>query len=631
MQPPADPCCHRCGQSPREPGALHCPTCGLPLVEREQHERYARDPFLGTLLGDKYPVLARLGEGGMGAVYRSWHPDLEMDLALKVIRYDTQFQRAEARERFRQEAKVLAGLAHHAVVRFYDFGVEDDGTLFIALEYVAGDTLQWHFERGGLSVRQLVGVMQTVAEAVAEAESHGVVHRDLKPENIMLVRSDDDVPGPLQVKVLDFGLVKLREQSGRRLTGTGLIPGTPRYMAPEQCAGQDVDHRSDIYTLCTVLYEGLVGRLPFAGSVPLVAFSRKASEEAPPLPVAPHLPPELAAVLRRGLAREPKQRYASAAELAADLAALPLGPACDAPLAPVQPSATSTTGSGQAAPRTPTPTLPGVRHVPAASPSHAALGLPAAEEEDEDRAATALLDEERAATWLADDDRSATQLFDDDRSATRLFDDPAPRPDATGPAPAPGDGADAGDHERAPTELAPEGADDELSPSGGLRSVTTANRRIPTAPPVGPAPVQPFITRLAHDPMASEFEPAGGPLRASTWVLLVLGGLAAAALLVALYWRSVAPPEEARPLRRVPGAVDAGGGPVLDAGVASTTPDATAQPRDGAPTTPDGTAAPPILAPQALDRPPPSPPPAVSPSPRSPGPPRGPSGDVPEL
>ncbi len=557
MHLPADLCCHRCGQSPAVPDAQHCPTCGLRLIEREQHERYPRDPFLGSQLGGKYALLGRLGEGGMGAVYRSWHPDLGLELAVKVIRYDTQFQHEEARERFRREARVLAGLAHHAVVRFYDFGVEEDGTLFLALEYVEGHTLQHYFEQGGLKVGELVSIGRVVADALAEAARQGIGQRDLKPYNIMGRPATPGSGKPWPVKVLDFGLVKLREQAEqRRLTGTGLIPGTPRYMSPEQCAGQPVDHRSDIYTLCTVLYEGLAGRLPFEGAAPLVVFSRKASEDPPPLPEDRGLPAQLEAVVHKGLARLPADRYQSASELAVALAELQLGGAAGASLPAVRRGRAEPGAPGEGEPRTITPTLPGVKQVPAARAPKPPPAQPDGDD-PEGRAATFLIDEARAATILADEDRAATRLIDDappdplpskasDPAEERL---PGPSLAATGGADLEGARLQP---DRQPTTELPAAVAPDVTDS---RRPTAFNERIPTAPPVGPAPVQPFLTYIDDDdPLADEFEPAGQPWGAGTWALLVLGGLAVAALLVGLYLRADAPPEDTVPVRRDPGA-----------------------------------------------------------------------------
>jgi len=328
--------CHRCGV-PEGPTGDLCPRCELRLVPASEHEKAPRDGYLGSTLGGRYPILGILGAGGMGAVYRSRHPQVELPLAVKVVLPSRSFRGREAQQRFRREARVLSQLAHPSIVQFYDFGVEPDGTLFLVLEYVEGRTLQWHFEEGGLSARQLVGLTLTVLDALEHAHGRGLLHRDLKPDNIMILPGSQDPSGRLGVKVLDFGLAKLLRGSGpmERVTLTGRVPGTPRYMSPEQAAGATMDFRSDLYSLCTVLYEGLAGRLPFQAADPVSAFSMRLSHEPLPLPQRPDCSEGLRQVLLKGLARHPDQRYGTARELGDALRALEFAAAADRPLPPL--------------------------------------------------------------------------------------------------------------------------------------------------------------------------------------------------------------------------------------------------------------------------------------------------------
>lgn len=327
--------CHRCGYRSSSEQEHHCPHDGTHLVDAGEHAKSPRDLFLGTLLGGRYPILAIIGAGGMGAVYRSVQPHLEREVAIKVILPTSGMNVEDARQRFLREARAIARLSHPAVVTLHDFGVEPDGTTYMVMECVHGRTLRCVFEEGGFTTRQLVTVACSVLEALDHAHGLGIVHRDIKPENIMLEQGRGSAR-KLVVKVLDFGLVKMMG-GGVRLTQTGMLNGTPAYMSPEQAMGSAIDARSDLYSLATVLYEGLHGSIPFRSENVLLQLMQRINEDPPPLPVAAHVPPALAALVARGLARRPEERFASAQEMLDALSALDLGPAADLPLPPVRP------------------------------------------------------------------------------------------------------------------------------------------------------------------------------------------------------------------------------------------------------------------------------------------------------
>jgi predicted ATPase/serine/threonine protein kinase len=270
---------------------------------------------VGAVVESKYRIDDVLGSGGMGAVYRARHLQLERPVALKVIRGDLLGDRSVA-ERFRREAVAVARLRHPHIVTVYDYGVAPPAGAYIVMELLEGRSLRAELaERRRLDVRYALELFRQACDAVGEAHRAGIVHRDLKPENIFL----ETRGGGVFVKVLDFGLAKLEEaflQADAALSVEGVVLGTPLYMSPEQCRGEEADTRSDIYALGCVLYEMLTGRPPFVGPA-LAALIYKHVNELPPRPseVAPHLPPAIDDVLVRALAKSPDERYQTAGAL----------------------------------------------------------------------------------------------------------------------------------------------------------------------------------------------------------------------------------------------------------------------------------------------------------------------------
>lgn len=273
----------------------------------------------GTRIGI-YEVLAPIGAGGMGEVYRARDTRLGRDIALKLLA-DGLADDAERRARFDREARTLASLSHPGIVTI--FAVEEaDGKHFIAMECVEGRPLSELIPKAGFSLDRFLTVAVQLANAVAAAHKHGIVHRDLKPANVMLGPHD-------RVKVLDFGLAKLCERPSnavetalpaRDITGEGRIVGTVAYMSPEQAEGRTVDERSDVFSLGVLLYEMASGERPFKGDTSLSVLSAILREAPKPLAeVNPALPRELSRYVRRCLAKDPDDRYQSATDLRTDL------------------------------------------------------------------------------------------------------------------------------------------------------------------------------------------------------------------------------------------------------------------------------------------------------------------------
>ncbi len=269
------------------------------------------DPLIGRTVADgRYEVLARLGTGGMGTVYRVRQHPLERMAVLKLIHREMASD-ATAVGRFEREMRVTAAIEHPHTVRVYDFG-QIDGQPFLAMEYLAGRSLRQELDRGGaLPAERVASIGVQVAKALGAAHRVGVVHRDLKPDNIMLV---DGYGERDFVKVLDFGIARSLDQSAGFRTSAGAIIGTPAYMSPEQASTVPLDARSDLYSLGVVLYEMLSGAPPFVGESITALLFAHVSVAPPPLPARVSRPPALEAAIFRLLSKDPAMRPASADE-----------------------------------------------------------------------------------------------------------------------------------------------------------------------------------------------------------------------------------------------------------------------------------------------------------------------------
>jgi serine/threonine protein kinase len=285
------------------------------------------DPHIGAVLGDQYRIDERMGSGGMGAVYRAVQLSIDRPVAVKLIAW-TMEKSPEHMQRFRREAEALARLRHPNTVHMLDFGITDDGRLFMVMELLSGNTLEEHLaERGKLELGEALSAVRQIAQSISEAHALGIVHRDLKPSNVFIV---DPARGG-GVRLLDFGLAKLLDAN--TLTTDGMIAGTPSYIAPEAWRGtsKNLDHRIDVYALGVMVFRSLSGRLPPPSSDLLEICSWATTGPRPSLhALRASLPASIDPWIQRALAIDPAQRFQSIAEafaaLEATLATRPTAP-----------------------------------------------------------------------------------------------------------------------------------------------------------------------------------------------------------------------------------------------------------------------------------------------------------------
>lgn len=289
-------------------------------AEGEPEDR--EESLVGKVIAGKYKIVSKIGAGGMGVVYKAQQLGLDRSVAVKFLLREYANDDKVVR-RFKVEALAASKLDHPNTIRIYDFGQTEDGDLFIAMEYLEGQSLDRAISREGpLSVRRVLHILRQAAASLGQAHSKGIVHRDLKPDNIFLITVDKD---PDFVKVLDFGIAKLREADKRQgtLTQAGMIFGTPKYMAPEQCRSMNVDNRADIYALGVIAYEALTKVAPFDGETPLSILIKHVQESPRPFAeVRPDLeiPEAVERLVMRCLEKAPENRYQSMDELQAEIA-----------------------------------------------------------------------------------------------------------------------------------------------------------------------------------------------------------------------------------------------------------------------------------------------------------------------
>jgi tRNA A-37 threonylcarbamoyl transferase component Bud32 len=269
-------------------------------------------PPLPVVFGP-YLLLERLGQGGMGIVYKARQEKLKRLVAVKMIRAGA-YASAEERRRFQREGEAIARIRHAHVVQIHDFG-EHEGQLYFSMELLEGGTLSARLRKGALPEREAAELVRALSQAVAAAHAQEVVHRDLKPGNVLFTADGT-------AKITDFGLAKVLDAESSSVTGTIAIMGTPAYMAPEQVRGEGrkIGRATDVYALGVILYETLTGHLPFCGesrsqTLELV----RTAEPEPPSRRRPGLAPDLEAICLKCLEKEPEHRYPAAAALAEDL------------------------------------------------------------------------------------------------------------------------------------------------------------------------------------------------------------------------------------------------------------------------------------------------------------------------
>ncbi len=283
----------------------------------------SEDPLLNRVLSERYRILKKLGEGGMGVVYLAEHVVIEKKIALKVLFPDLT-RRSDLVQRFLQEAKSASRIGHENVIDITDFGQSPEGYVFIAMEYLVGQDLGQLLKASGpLPWARAQPIVLQIVKALRAAHERGIVHRDMKPENVFVVPRDD---GREFVKVLDFGIAKVLglDEDAPRLTRTGMIFGTPEYMSPEQAQGQQVDHRVDIYAVGCILYHMLTGEVPFKAESFMGILSKHMLET----PIAPGrrnpaIEPRVEAVINRAMEKDPGKRFQSMREFVEAIA--PLG------------------------------------------------------------------------------------------------------------------------------------------------------------------------------------------------------------------------------------------------------------------------------------------------------------------
>src|SRR6059036_2343245 len=279
--------------------------------------------LVGQVLADRYHIMKKLGEGGMGQVYLAEHVKMGRRSAIKVMN-PSMVHDSEAVARFNREASNASRISEAHVCAIYDFGETPEGLIYLAMEFIEGEPLtELIRSEGALPLARAADIAIQVAAALQAAHDLGIVHRDLKPDNIMLTRSRD---GADAVKVVDFGLAKaVGGDDSQKVTKTGLVVGTPEFMSPEQLSGDKLDGRSDLYSLALVLYRMLAGKLPFeATSVQETMIKRLTDEPVKLAAARPDLqfPTGLQETLDAALARSPVDRYQSAAKFAADAGAV---------------------------------------------------------------------------------------------------------------------------------------------------------------------------------------------------------------------------------------------------------------------------------------------------------------------
>ena len=280
-----------------------------------------RDLLIGSVIRDQYRLIERIGEGGMGVIYRAQKIQTGEALAIKLLHPELG-RLEELVKRFEREAESVSRLSHPNIVRVVESGRLDSGAVFLVMELLGGESLATLMDQHPrLPANRSVAILQQVLSALDHAHMLGVIHRDLKPENIMLLERPRDT-----VKVLDFGIAKLREQSTEsemiKLTKAGIVLGTPAYMSPEQAAGHEIDPRSDLYTCGVLLFEMLTGVKPFVGDTTMDLMLAHTSKPAPtPRSVAPTagIPEALEAIVMRALEKDPNHRFASAGAFLAAL------------------------------------------------------------------------------------------------------------------------------------------------------------------------------------------------------------------------------------------------------------------------------------------------------------------------
>ncbi len=307
--------CNNCGTT--IPAVVAAADADTLLTSNELVAQGNLDPVIGLTIEGKYRIEGLIGTGGMGAVYRATRLLIGDEVAIKIL-HSERVVDPHASERFRREAQAAARLKHPNAVSIYDFGVSQEGLQYLVMELIEGRSLrEVSRQQGTLDPSLAAEVTSQVCAALDEAHRQHIVHRDIKPDNIILHSSGSG----LRVKVLDFGIAKLRDDTASHLTQTGSVMGTPHYMSPEQCLGEELDNRADIYSVGVVLYELLCGRVPFDSPISTAVVVQHVNQQPPSLrTLNPAISPQMEAAVLRALEKRREARPQTAGAYAREVA-----------------------------------------------------------------------------------------------------------------------------------------------------------------------------------------------------------------------------------------------------------------------------------------------------------------------
>lgn len=291
----------------------YCPNDATKLVN--DPEAGPSHSLIGMILDNRYQIMSKLGEGGMGSVYAAEHILLKKNVAIKVLRYDLA-RKEDVVKRFQNEAIAASRIGHENIIEVTDFGRTPDGSVYFVMEHLNGLALADVIQKSGsIPMKRAIPILLQITKALSVAHSQGIIHRDLKPENIVLIDKPDRKDF---VKILDFGISKMLDTSDRaeKLTAMGMIVGTPEYMSPEQAAGMSVDKRTDIYSLGVIMYEMMTGRLPFlADNAIRILMMHQTEKPQRPREINPEIHNQMEQIILKCMEKKPEDRFQDMTEI----------------------------------------------------------------------------------------------------------------------------------------------------------------------------------------------------------------------------------------------------------------------------------------------------------------------------